>query len=369
MKKKQPLKRRYDVIVVGAGVAGLGAAAALAEEGKKVLVLSKKFRGEASPASAGILDPFLEMTPHHPLFKLCRTAFRDYPAFLKKIGGEKKAGYEMTGMLYVAMDAADEQKLEKRYRWQKKTGIPVKWLSRQSILKRNPDLTPGVRCGLFYPEIARVQPRQLLAAWIEYLKKCGVHFVLSPVSPVLKLSKKVQGVRCGKISYEAPCVINAMGAWAGLKGFGVRVPVLPARGQILVMKGKLRISTIVHTLNGGYVVPWGKGRYLVGSNVEFCGFKPQVTRQGLKDILKRNERVLPRLRGCRRVDAWAGLRPYSKKRIPWIGQTSIPGFYLAAGYYRSGILISATAGKLLAKAIISGKMPPLLRAFQPGKFQ
>jgi glycine oxidase len=361
-------KKRYDAIVVGSGVAGLGAASALAESGKKVLILSKKMRGEASPASAGILDPFLEMKPGHPLFVLCREASRNYPAFIKKLGGSKRAGYEKTGMLYVAMNDAEERQLKKRFRWQKRTGLPVRWVSRQEVLKKNPDVVPEMRAGLFYPGIARVQPKKLIAAWVRYLKARGVRFQkMSSLPSLVMTSNKVRGVRAGRKFYEAPCVVNALGAWAGTRGFGVSAPVLPARGQILMMKGRLRMATILHSLDGGYVVPWGKNRYLVGSNVEFCGFKPEVTREGLRDILRRNERILPALRQCRTVETWAGLRPYSKKRIPWIGPSRIPGLYMAAGYYRSGILISAAAGKLLAKAIISGKMPPLLKPFQMEK--
>jgi glycine oxidase len=360
----------YDAIVLGAGVAGLGAATALAEEGRKVLVVSKKNRGEASPASAGILDPFLEMRPGHPLFPLCLSSFKNYPAFLKKIRFTGAHAYEKTGMLYVAMNKREEALLKKRHTWQKKTPVPVKWISSQSILKEHPDVEPSLRSGLFYPTIGRVQPRRLLASWVRYAKKMGVKFVWTQNPAALKIkSGRVEGVSAGRDFYPSSCVINATGAWAGVKQkLGVRAPVLPARGQICMVRGKLRINTILHTLDGGYVVPWGRGKYLVGSNVEFCGFKPSVTPHGLRDILRRNQRVLPKLLHCKRFESWAGLRPFSEKHLPLIGPTRIKGLYLAAGYYRSGILISALAGKLLAKGIISGKMPPALKAFQPRKF-
>ena len=132
--------------------------------------------------------------------------------------------------------------------------------------------------------------------------------------------------------------------------------------------GRVRIGTIVHSLDGAYVIPWEKGTYLLGSNVEFRGFKPRVTKRGLRDMMRRGRRILPSLGRCEVVDAWAGLRPYSRRRMPFIGPARLKGLYLAAGYYRSGILIGAYAGKLLAKGIISGKMPIILKAFHPGKF-
>lgn len=355
-------------MVVGAGVAGLGVATALAENGKKVLVISRQIPGESSPASAGILDPFLEMKPGHPLFSLCRTAFQNYPSFLKKINA-RKAGYQKTGMLYVATTPEEERELKKRYSWQKKTGIPVKLVSREQALKQHPDISSEIRAGLFYPTIPRVQPRKLVKVWNQYAKRLGIRFIESDKKVSLLKSKgQVQGIQVGSVTYETPLVVQATGAWGEAVSKGVRLPVLPARGQILKVRGKLRIGTIVHTLNGGYVVPWGKNQYLVGSNVEFCGFKAKVTPKVLRDIWQRNCKILPALNLCKRVETWAGLRPFSQKRVPLVGATHVKGLYLAAGYYRSGILMSAYAGKLLAKGMISGKMPALLKPFQPRKF-
>jgi glycine oxidase len=362
------IPKDYHTIVIGAGVAGLGVAAGLAEKGKKVLVLNKKLLGEASPASAGILDPFLEMKPGHSLFSLCRNAFQRYPAFLKKIGN-KNLSYQKTGMLYVALNAAEEKELNRRYAWQKKTGIPARLVSRQAILKSNPGVSVLVRSGLFYPSIGRLQPPKLLAAWKAYLKRRGVDFLeVDQASRLLIASQKAAGVEINGKPFHAQAVVNAAGSWAGHKSMHIPAPVLPARGQIMVVCGKVKINTILHSLDGGYVVPWGKNRYLVGSNVEFCGFKPKVTEKGLRSIWSRNRRILPGLEKCKRTQVWAGLRPYSKKRLPLIGATRVRGLYLAAGYYRSGILISAHVGKLLAKGIVSGKMPSELKPFQPKNF-
>ena len=366
--------KKYDVIILGAGAAGLSVAAALAENGQKVLVVSKKLFGEASPASAGILDPFLEMKPRHPFFLFCRTAFRNYPSFIRKIekATGKSVGYEKTGMLYVAMTPREEKELRKRYHWQKDCGIPLRLLSAKAILKIHPGIHPQLRAGLFYPNIGRVQPRKLVAALTAYVKQYRGRLIKAAAGVSLAVeSGKVSGIRIGKKKWEAPAVVNAAGAWAGIMtDKSLKIPVLPARGQIFLAKGKLKISTIVHSLTGGYVVPWekaagGKKIYLVGSNVEFRGFNASVTPEVMKDIRDRNERILPGLRSCRKIQSWAGLRPYSKRRLPYIGPSKIKGLYWAAGYYRSGILMSPYAGKLLAKGIVSGRMPEVLKPFYP----
>jgi glycine/D-amino acid oxidase-like deaminating enzyme len=133
------------------------------------------------------------------------------------------------------------------------------------------------------------------------------------------------------------------------------------------LKGRLPISTIVHSLDGIYIVPWGRGEYLVGSTVERAGFKPHPTKAGIQKIMKGAARLLPAIADLKTKTAWAGLRPLAKNRFPLIGPTPVRGYYWAAGYYRSGILIGNFVGKLLAQGILSGKWPRLLAPFSPLK--
>lgn len=371
--------KKFDAVVAGAGIAGLCAALALAKAGKKVLIISKEEKGKSTPAAAGILDPFLEMTLHHPLFKLSQKAFRAYPAFIKEIerASGRKTGYKKTGMVYLAFSKAEVREIRSRYAWQKKSQIPVKIRPAKSVLKADPAVPSNLSAGLYYPTIGRVQPRLLTAALKIYLKKKGAVIAETRQFPSLILDKgRVAGIRLAGQRIQSPVVVNATGSWALKKqGLGKPLPVLPARGQILIYEGKEKISTILHSLDGGYIVPWNNGtvkkgtyEYLVGSNVEFSGFKPVMTPGGIAQIRRKNERIFPPLKKCKIIDRWVGLRPFSKKKQPLIGPSKIKGLWHAGGYYRSGILISPYAGKLLAESIISGKLTPELKAFDPRKF-
>lgn len=364
----------FDVIIAGAGMAGLGTALALAALKRKVLVVTRKsVKGESSPAAGGILDPLLEMKPASFFLPFCMRAFRSWPKelrFLEKKTG-LKIGYQKNGVLYAALSLKDEKILASRYRWQKKIGIKTQWMTRKECLKKEPLLSLNVRAGLFYPEIGRVQPRILLKVLSAAARKLGVQFCYTDEFPKVKIQKgEVAGIQAGSIFYSAPAVVNATGSWAGnSQGLGPAVPVKPARGQILILKkGKLKIKNILHTVDGGYIVPWDPDSLLIGSTVEFSGFKPEVTSLGRKIIREKNQRLVPSLAACEEMDSWAGLRPFPKDRYPLIGPTRIPGLYMAAGYYRSGILIGLYAGKLLARGIVSGKMPTELRLLDPRRF-
>ena len=120
-------------------------------------------------------------------------------------------------------------------------------------------------------------------------------------------------------------------------------------------------------MDGGYIVPWDPGTLLLGSTVERAGFKAKTTAKGLRSIRRRTEKIVPGLKTARIVTSWAGLRPFPEDRLPIIGPAAVKGLYRAAGYYRSGILISGLAGALLARGIVTGRMPRRLKPFSPNR--
>jgi glycine oxidase len=162
-------------------------------------------------------------------------------------------------------------------------------------------------------------------------------------------------------------VVGCLGAWAGAvrKDSFFYEPIEPVRGQVSIYARKKPLRILLHTVDGGYLIPWTNGRILAGSTVERAGFTPQVTIPGQKKIHQYAERVLPELAKLRPVQKWAGLRPRSLMRIPRIGKTRISGYYVANGYYRCGILIGLYAGELLVQSMELGKSLPVLRPFAP----
>lgn len=362
--------QQFDAIVVGTGVAGLAVAIALARRKKKVLMIGRKgIAGESSPAAAGILDPFLEINSDHPLFKLSCEAFFRYPAWLKQLrkSAKEDLGYARPGLLYVAFNRREEAELKKRFLWQRQSGIPVVWQPRSQIFETEPYLSRQAQCGLLYPTIGRIKPRIFLKVLFSYARGRGVRILKTKEEPhLVTLRNRVQGVRVGSHKYPSQTVINATGAWAGKNPhLGIRPPIVPARGQILVVRGKRVTTRILHSLTGFYVVPWGRNTFLLGSTVEFAGFRAGTTRRGIGKIRKSAEKLIPGLKSFKGVDQWAGLRPFSKGRLPLIGPTSIEGLYWMLGFYRSGILISCYAGELMAEGILSGNWPKIIKPFDP----
>src|SRR4029079_9843464 len=113
-----PAKLSTDVIVVGGGLIGLAAAAALAERGVDVTLLGEQRRGEASPAAAGMLAPSVERAtgPAHDFGIAARDRYPSYIDFLAARTGVK-VPLNRLGILQVAVT-------EKGIKGLKKTALP-----------------------------------------------------------------------------------------------------------------------------------------------------------------------------------------------------------------------------------------------------
>jgi len=368
--------QKYDVIILGSGIAGLGVAYGLVRRGKKVLLLSPKkpLKGESTPASAGILDPFLESaSPKHPFFRLKKKAFLKLPRQFREIERESgmKIGYARTGMFFTALNKAEEQKLKSRLAMHKPAGIPVQWVAREQALRQWPYLGDAVRGVLFYPTLGRVFPAQFRNALRCIVKRRGATELGIKGRVKLLVEKgRVAGVVLDKKKITAPSVINAGGCWADqIKFSPLRVPVFPVRGQVVVVRGNVKkLKTVAHSAGGIYIVPWEPGTCLLGSTVERVGFKASVEASVLKKIRREAAQMIPALNSFQPVTSWAGLRPCSEDQLPILGKTAVKGYYMAAGYYRSGIVISLYAGELLAKGIVGKGFSKELVPFSPSRF-
>src|SRR5262249_12564428 len=150
--------------------------------------------------------------------------------------------------------------------------------------------------------------------------------------------------------FEADVVISAAGAWSGqIQGITDQFETYPVRGQIACFETRPQtLRSSIFSL-GGYLVPRRDGRILAGSTMEEAGFDNTVTLAGLGKITSAALEMMPGLGEIPFREAWAGLRPATKDFLPVLGASpSTPGLFFATGHFRSGILLSAITGEVMA---------------------
>jgi glycine oxidase len=164
-------------------------------------------------------------------------------------------------------------------------------------------------------------------------------------------------------------VINAMGAWAALLGGDPwPPPVEPVRGQLIAFDVAPPVLRHVIASPRGYLVPRADGRLVAGSTSERAGFDKSVTAGGMRSVLDIALEIVPALADHRVADAWAGLRPATPDRMPFIGRGGLPGLWHACGLFRNGVLLGPLVGELIADLVTGEPVPFDLEPFSPARF-
>jgi glycine oxidase len=117
-----------------------------------------------------------------------------------------------------------------------------------------------------------------------------------------------------------------------------------------------------------YLIPRSDGRILVGSTVEEAGFDKRTDVATIQRLYRAAVVILPELSNAKILEDWAGLRPGTSDALPILGSTPTPGYYVATGHFRDGILLAPITAQAMA-AVIEGRNPGHdLAPFSPARF-
>jgi glycine/D-amino acid oxidase-like deaminating enzyme len=167
---------------------------------------------------------------------------------------------------------------------------------------------------------------------------------------------RVVGVTTDKTSYLAPKVVNCAGAWAGQIP-PYPFPTRPVKGQMVCFAlPKREILRHVVRSQEIYLIPRSDGRLLAGATVEEAGYDKRTVPETIQHLRRAAIALLPALEDARVLEDWAGLRPGTPDGLPILGRTPSPGYYVATGHFRDGILLAPVTARAMAQ-IISGSTP------------
>ena len=357
-----------DVVVIGAGVIGTAVAYSLARSGMTVTVVERRGVGlEASGANVGLVTLFsahsFDEPDPGPVFELTRASATAYATLSDEIGVDIE--YERCGGVVFALDEERLAVIRRAFEGYRRHGVALDWLDERGVREREPAFySDGIRGGIFCPDNGQLNPLMLCRAFAAGARRHGVTFHLgTAVEGIVCEGGRIRGVRTSAGDIACEFVVNAAGAWAAEVGsmVGVKVPVVPARGQIVLTEPVPRF--IHHVLSGSEpsARQTRRGNVIIGSTVEAAGFDKRVTTDTIAEFAHGAVAHFPRLRGLRVIRSWAGLRPASPDHKPIIELVDEPaGFCLATGHSRRGICYAAGTGRLVTE-LLTGR-EPFLRA-------
>jgi glycine oxidase len=349
-----------DVIVIGGGVIGCSIAWRLAQSGLKVTLFERGRVGcEASRAAAGMLSPQGETQQPGPFFELClrsRSMYRAFAEELKEASGID-VEYKDEGTLFVVLECEDENEKIKWAEWQLEAGLRLEHVSADQIRNIEHAVTETAPRAIFLPDEHQVENRLVMDALEVAIKRAGVELIEGAGVTALATERgNVNGVISEGQRVDASAVVVAAGSWSSelLAPLGMNLKVIPARGQMVALRGETcPITRVIHS-SKVYVVPRRDGRVLIGATVEYAGFVKAVTAEGITRLLTAAIEVVPQLKDFAIVESWSGLRPDTIDHLPIIGPGNVKNLWLATGHFRNGILLAPATAGAIASFIESG---------------
>ena len=369
-----------DTVIVGGGVIGLAIAWRAAVRGLTVTVVDPAPASGASHVAAGMITPVSEATyGEEPLLRLGLASRDRYPAFVAELEELTGAatGYRDDGLLQVAFDADDLAALDELRRFQEAVGVRTEALTGRDCRRLEPLLAPSVRGGLLAPDDGSIDPRRLCAALLTAVERSGCRLVRDRAAELIVAHDAAAGVRlAGGEELKAEQVVLAAGCWSGeLAGLppGTLPEIRPVKGQILRLRTRTPfLNRCTRGLVKGssiYLVPRADGEVVAGATQEELGFDTKVTAGGLWELLRDARELVPGITELEFAEVVAGLRPGSPDNAPILGPTSLPGLHIAAGHFRSGILLTPVTAEAVAETLATGHVPEVAGHFTPERFE
>jgi glycine oxidase len=361
--------KTWDAIVIGAGIIGLSLAIELNKLGLRVLIVEKGKPGrESSWAAGGMLVDFPgETSP--ALQDLATASARMYPEFVHELQDESRLNIDLRSVGTIVL-AHTEPELQPEFPSHSISGLSEQnsapgedYALPRALAESEPALRVLQESTRHWTALHLkercVDPRHLTAAAVAAARHREIDFSSGDHALTIEISEgKASGVRTNKTKFAAGMVVNCAGAWAGQIA-PHPFPTRPVKGQMLCvsMPEKEMVRHVIRTPDV-YLIPRSDGRMLIGATAEEAGFDKQTVPQTILKLREKAIDLVPKLAEAKILEAWAGLRPGTPDKLPILGSTPTPGYFVATGHFRDGILLAPITARLMGK-IMGGQSPQL----------
>ena len=246
-----------------------------------------------------------------------RTAYPEFVAELRDGVGARPRLPRLRHAAGRARRATRPRRSSASSRCARRLGLAVHRLRPSEARRLEPALAPTLRLALEVPDDHAIDPRALTAALGSALTARRGRAPDRDRGDRGRASHdgRVTGVRLAAgEQVAAEQVVIAAGAWSGsIAGLpeDARVPIHPVKGQILRLHDPSGpgLLTRVLRMTGGYLVPRGDGRYVLGATMEERGFDTTVTAGAVFELLRDAIELVPGVAELVIDELVAGLRP------------------------------------------------------------
>lgn len=344
--------------IAGAGLVGRWLALFFAQKGWQVHLFDRDdYAGTKSCSwiGAGMLTPCCELEHAEPLIsqlglhsikviRACLDHF-DEPVFMQS-----------KGSLVVAHpgDRSELKAMQKKINTKLVDQDKMRAIGAEEISTLEPELEGRFTGGLYFPEEAQVDNRQLLAALASELHSLKVSWhtatEISTIAPgTLTANDKVH-----KFDWVADC--RGLGAQSHFKDLrGVRGELIRLHAPSVRLH---RLVRLMHPRHPIYLIPRQNNEYIIGATTIESEDMTPVSVFSAMELLSAAYTLHPGFGEARIIETAVHCRPAFSNNLPRVSLE--PGLLRINGLYRHGFLVSPSLTKFVCNLVCEEKKHPLI---------
>lgn len=313
--------KKYDVIIIGAGVVGCMVARFLSRYKLDILLIEKEadVGMGASSANTAIVHAGYDPVPGSlkAVMNVAGNKMWD------TLAGELNFPFERRGDYVVAIGKEELPKLDVLWERGVKNGVPgMVMLSGDEVRRREPNINPQVSGALWASTGGICDPFAVVIAAAENAVMNGVTLMLETAFEDFVMDgNRIVGVKTNRGTFGCRWAINSAGLYSDvvMHKAGVRpeFKITPRKGEYYVFdQAEITINNVLfpvptHISKGILVTTTLHGNTIIGPNAQEIEDKQDrsVTRDGLEEVWRGARKLVPSLDLRHVIALFAGLRP------------------------------------------------------------
>ncbi|MCT4655050.1 MAG: sarcosine oxidase subunit beta family protein [Cohaesibacter sp.] len=373
-------KAEYDVIIVGAGGHGLGAAYYLAKEHgiTNVAVIEKSWLGGGNTGrnttiirSNYLYDESAALYDH---------AVDLWDGLSQELN--YNVMFSQRGVMMLAHNVHDVQSFKRHIHANRLNGVDNKWISAEEAKAICPplDISPNARYPVMgaafqqragtarHDAVAWGYARAAAARGVDIIQNC----------PVLSIRRgpdgAVEGVETGKgfIKAKKVAVSAAGNTSVVMQSADVQLPLESYPLQALVSEPVKPIFPCVVMSNTvhAYISQSDKGELVIGSGTDqYTSYSQRGGLPLIEHTISAICEIFPIFRRMRMLRKWGGVVDVTPDRSAILGKTPVKGLYVNCGWGTGGFKATPGAAHVLAHTVAKDEPHPINAPFTLERFQ
>jgi 4-methylaminobutanoate oxidase (formaldehyde-forming) len=367
------VKSRAGAVVIGGGVGGCSIAYHLAKLGFQDVVLVEQYDLTYGSTwhSAGLVG---QLRSSVSLTRMMMYSVELYAALRRET--DKDPGWHELGGIRLASSQARLEEIQRQAGWAKTFGLPLEIISAEEAKQRFPLIsTDGVLGAAFLPRDGYLDPSQLTFALADGARHYGAEInTRTQVTAIERDGRgRISRVVTDKGEIETEIVVDAAGMAAPdvAKLVGVTVPIIPMAHQYLITEPfDAPLEPLPTLRDPDNLVYWRTevGGLVMGGYerdpAPFAldgipkGFEAQLLTwdyERFEELMEGAIRRVPAMEEAQVKRFFNGPEAFTPDGEFILGESEVPGFWVAAGFCAHGLAGAGGIGKVMAEWIVEGQ--------------